>query len=574
MPDAAKLAALGDVLGKALPEVAHNAYTSYGPTVSTVEQEYTWHPLVGSVLRQVTHDLDVGGRTQLLVGWLGWLGKRRDAAVAALKLAGVSSDLPAKLDPKPTWLPTGPWSKPHFVDPSLWLVVGRHNTLEQEPDGTDQAVAGLTDPAGTAAAAAADPAVTTELLQQIRNLAEVYARWEAAAIIAAKLAGSQLTRPALTPPELVARVLALHRAEGALTVLPESDTLDASRYPVPLPPGRTQFTPQLNPNFYTYCASYLTDPVKYAHYVAIKKAASEPVADADSSFALTMAGMDIMWNTKFQPEVEACYPTTPPYDDSVKPTKNAFDWMALNREQASHQSHSDAVDEVTEELVIRQKMLDLTGITTDISGTVNRVVAVGADDYSHIPADPDGQVAWALKASGAAVGYLLLLLNQAAWYLDRLAYGPTRFGPTAPTRLPESIVYLLYHVGSEAPAMLSSAMLAATGPDASSPAAHALSSALHAHGYTGAVARAARKVIAVHKRTSSKFDKLSTGQLQTLATYWPTIAPVLGHAAVLPVLADYITAATPTEWKSWTEPRQNILGYRRMYEFLQRQVAP
>lgn len=575
MPDAAKLAKLGEVLGRALPTPAHTDYTSYGPTVTSIEQEYLWHPLADSVLQQVTA-LDVGKRTGLLVGWFGWLGTRRDTAVAALKLAGIDPDLPAKLNTKPNWLPTGPWSKPHFIDPAMWLVAGRHNTLSLEPDGTDQAHAGLASSAAAAsiaAAAAADPAVTTELLQQIRNLAEVYARWEAAAIIASRLVHTQLAKPALTAPELVARVLALFRAEGALTVLPEIDTLDISfredtSLSVPLPPGRSQCKPKINPNYYTYCATYLTDPVKYANLVAIKKATSPPIADADGCFVLTMAGMDIMFNTPFQREVEVCYPSATPYDDDVNPKKTNYDWWVLNRCQALGKpaTDTDLMKAVEQEFYDRLNQLALT-TPPNTSGSTNRVTATSAADYRSITGGAAG-------ASGASVGYLLLLLNQAAWYLDRLTYGPTRFGPKAPTRLPESIVYVLYHVGSEAPAMLSSAALAAMRPDASSSAAGALRNALRSHGYNRAVDRAARQVTTAHKSGSTKFEQLSTGQKKTLRDNWPTVAPVLGDPAVLPVLADYLTAATVAEWKSWAEPRQNILGYRRMYEFLRPQVAP
>lgn len=577
MPDAAKLAALGKVLAKARPKKAHNTRTSYGPTVTSIEQEYAWHPLTGWVQREVSL-LSVAKRSDLLVGWFGWLATRQKAAGTALQAAGIAADLPQHLLEEKDLrrkLPTGPGpGKPHFVDPRLRLVAGRANTLGTEPDGTDQALAGLADPTGTAAAAAGSPAVTTELLQQIRNLAEVYARWEAAATIATKLVGHQLARPALSAPELVARLLAVFRTEGDLNVLPESDTLDASLQAVPLPPGRSDMTAALYPSYYTYCATYLTDPAKYARFVAKNKLASDPVIDADSGFALTMAGMDIMWNRKFQPEVEACYPTTPPYDSIVNPQKDVFDWMALNREQASQQLHSAAVDEVTYELVARRQMLDFTTITTDIAGTANRITAIGRQAYGNITLDPGSPAGWALAASGAAVGYLLLLLNQPAWYLDRLTYGPTRFGPAAPTRLPESIVYLLYHVGSEAPAMLSSAALAAADPQAGSASAQALRTVLRQHGYTRAVAKAATSVISAHKVSKSRFESLSQDQLDTLHDNWPTVAPVLGHSEVLPVLADYIVNADGHEWKSWTGARANILGYRRMYEYLQQQVAP
>jgi hypothetical protein len=229
---------------------------------------------------------------------------------------------------------------------------------------------------------------------------------------------------------------------------------------------------------------------------------------------------------------------------------------------------------VTYELVARRQLLKPTTITSDIAGSANRITAIGKKAYDAITLDPASPAGWALKASGAGVGYLLLLLNQPAWYLDRLTYGPTRFGPTAPTRLPESIVYLLYHVGSEAPAMLSSAVLAATDPKAGSASAQALRTVLRQHGYTSAVADAATSVISASKVSASRFDSLSQDQLDTLHDHWPTVAPVLGHPAVLPVLADYIVTADKHEWKKWTGARANIVGYRRMYEYLQQQVAP
>ncbi|HEU5269363.1 MAG TPA: hypothetical protein VFU36_05505 [Jatrophihabitans sp.] len=552
MPNAAKLAALGKMLADAPVGTPHTQYTRIGPDVANLSDEFAWHPLIDYVHERLI-GLTTAQRAGVLTGWFGWLANRKKLAEAALQRAGLAAGLPAGL--KKQTLPTAPKGlRTHFTDPFLRLVAGRHTTVSAEPDGTDQALAGLADQAGTVAAAAADPAVAAELLQQIRNLAEVYARWEAAAIVATKLLGTQLTKPALTAPELVTRLLAFFRTEGDLTVPAESDTLDTTLQQVPLPPGRSNFTPAFSITYYSYCGTYLIDQNKFAGVWGGKS----PVVDADETQAFVLAGMDILWNQDYQREAEAYYPTGQPY-----PYTQLEDWWALNREKALGKTHDKAV-----ELAIGDRdhrRLQLTGVAGAATGThgpTYRVTPTGAAGYTG-------------TASGASVEYLVGMLTESAWYLDRLAYGPTRFGPKAPTRLPEPIVYLLYHAGSEAPALLCSAARAAVRASPGSDAAQKLRAVLHQHGYTAAVAKAALAVNGVTKPPSTTFAALSDEQLKILGANWPTVAPVLSDPAVLPVLLDYITTADATdEWKSWKGMRENVIGFRRMYEFLKPQVSP
>lgn len=558
VPDAAALAALGAVLAKAPARSPRSKATTLGPTFTLLDQEYAWHPLIGYVTQQL-RSRTVAERSAILSGWLSWLANRKTKAETALTLAHVAPGVPASL--KDQTLPKAPTGVDlHFTDPYLRLIAGRKNTYTTEPDGTDQALAALANQASAAANAAAGVDTSAALMQQIRNLADVYARWETAATIASRLVTTQLAKPALTAPELVTRLLAFFRAEGDLTVPPEADTLDATLQQVPLPPGRSFRKATVTPSYYTYCATVLMDQAKLAGLVGSRMT---PVEVAEQLQAFVLAGMDILWNDLFQSEAEAYYPTTPPYSYST-----LEDWWALNREGALGKKHDDAV---TLALADRDKrLLLLTSVTTGPAGMLGstyRVTPIGAAAY----AGPTH------TASGASVEYLAALLTEAAWYLDRLTYGPTRFGPGASTRLPEPIVYLLYHVGSEAPAMLCSAAQAAANPKAKSAAARALRTALQGNGYNRKVGAAMGALMSVRKTQAMAEKKApySKKQQACLTTNWPIVAPVLGNAAVLSALADYVTAADGKEWDdNFFTMRANVLGYRRMYEFLKPQVAP
>lgn len=553
VPDAAALAALGAVLAKAPIKDPRSQDTDLGPTISSPQQQYVWHPLIGSVTQQLGA-LTVADRAAVLAGWLNWLNDRKSKAENALKLAGVAADIPTKLAPA-RGLPTAPDGlKTHFIDPRLRLAAGRMNQDLQEPDGTDKALPALEDIAGTAASAAATAAAAAAMLQQVRNLADVYARWEAAATVAANLVSTQLARPALTAPELVARMLAFFRTEGDCTVPPEADTLDTSLQKVPLPPGRSLFWPQIGMTYYSYCATYLVDQAKYASYVIPGDVDDklgldiDPIVEADRAFALTLAGMDILRNKTFQREAEAVYPTSPPFVQT-----DQFDWWALNREKALGLDHDTAKTRVKTEYESQKGMLFFSEFGP--AGMLGSTYRVAAD-------------------AGWAAGYLTSMLTQAAWYLDRLSYGPTRFGPGAPTRLPEPMVYLLYHLGSEAPAMLCSATQAAYW--SSTPAAKPLRDALRANGYTQQIRAAAQNLKSVRKSLAEMLndDPYSDEEQRSLREDWPLVAPVLSQPAVLAALTDYLTTADGKEWKDFHPHRQNILGYRRMWEFLKPQVAP
>jgi hypothetical protein len=553
VPDAAALAALGAVLAKAPANEPRTDATRLGPTVTSLPQQYVWHPLIGYVTQQLAA-LTVTDRATVISGWLSWLDARKTKAEAALKSAGVATGMPAGLTPQS--LPKAPDDLlvTHFKDPFLRLAAGRKypkSQEAQEPQNTDLALAALADQAGAAAGYATDATKAAGLLQQIRNLADVYARWEAAATIAANLLATQLRKPALTAPELVARMLAFFRTEGDLTVPPEADTLDTTLQKVPLPPGRSLLAPMIYLSYYSYCATYLVDQAKYASYIPAGLD-PDPIVEADKSFALTLAGMDILWNPQFQEEAEAVYPSTPPWvrpDPEDDPDAD-FDWWALNRETALGLGHPAAKDQVVRDHDSQKGMLFLS--TFGPLGAPGSTYRLAAD-------------------SGSSVGYLVSMLTEAAWYLDRLSYGPTRFGPGAPTQLPEPMVYLLYHVGSEAPAMLCSAAQAAYR--GSSAAGGALRNALRQHGYNRTVAAAAQKLKSVRKTRATILDPYSPDQKKCLADNWPVVAPVLSGPAVLPALTDYITQADTDEWTDFYQMRENILGYRRMYEFLKPQVT-
>ena len=176
------------------------------------------------------------------------------------------------------------------------------------------------------------------------------------------------------------------------------------------------------------------------------------------------------------------------------------------------------------------------------------------------------------SCSGPSVEYCTLLMGEVLAYLDRLTYGPTRFGPTAMTRLPEPLVYALYHTGGDAPGFLASAAAYALLPSSSSDSAKALRTALQTQGIT-----AAQRDVLTHVRAQP-----DAPSKQTAHDAWPSLAPLLGSGAVAPALAAYLVSEGDSVWRSYLvkappgsdQPyeaesvRTNCIGYAQLYNYL------
>ena len=298
------------------------------------------------------------------------------------------------------------------------------------------------------------------------------------------------------------------------------------------------------------CATYLVDKVKQQTYDAY--GAEYPFDEADQVFSLGCFGLDILWNPDFQLQAENVFPSNPPFvSDSLLLNLPALNRGGVSPQDARNQAEQDRQRRHT--LLASQDLGDALRITT------------GA------------QAGYTGSCSGPSVEYCALLMGEALAYLDRLTYGPTRFGPTATTRLPEPLVYALYHTGGDAPGFLASAAAYALLPSSSSNSAKALRTALHTQGIT-----TAQRDVLTHVRT-----RPDAPSKQTARDAWPSLAPLLGSDTVAPALATYLASEGDSVWRSYLvkappgsnqsyeaeSVRTNCIGYAQLYKYLAAEVG-
>jgi hypothetical protein len=547
--------------------------TAVGPKITSQSQEGQYHPrldVVENALRNLSAPAD---RASVLTARLAWVQKRKAAAETALQAIGVSTALPATLTP--TQVTATEWPLTHadrrVTDLPFRLFAGQKKTVEGEVYDTDKALAALTD--GTVITTAAAQAVSSaNLLLQMRCLSDIYARWEMAARVTSSVIGAQLATPALSNQEMLARVLTYGRIEGDLSVPPEEDTLagtdpggDANQ--IGLPPGRSRFWPDLNPSAYLFCVTYLVQQRVFGAFWLPDAVPGLPVKWdlsmsgirmqlADISFTAALGGLDILWIQPFQLAAENL---VSPSGGTPFTVKDRFDWPALNRQMPASISHDDARTAAQDDYKTRLDLLTDSTIGP-ASAQASRITPVGASDFTGSP------------YSGAGVQYLGLVLSEGVRYLNRLTYGPTRFGAGAATRLPEILVYLLYHTGGDCAGLLASAAANALRPESKSSYAQDLGAALNSAGLTASLHGTLNKVW--HNPTTRGAVRIATDN-------WAAIAPLLGNEEVVTALANYIRNESDSVWTGWNTPevphgptiRSNCVGYAQLYEYLIDQIA-
>ena len=508
----------------------------------------------------------------MLSARLAWVSRRKVKAEAALTAIGVDPSLPSKIaktsvtkppagDPRFQWPLSG---DAHFG--CLWfrLLAGDKTGAPAKTGefvNTDQAFAALTD-ASVISAASQTAAASARLLLQLRCLADVYARWEMAARVTDLLVGDQLSQPLLTKEELLARVLAYARAEGDLSIPPEDDTLQGTdpgaASGIALPPGRSRFGFALTFSAYMYCVTFVAVardrpdvpfPAWFVPGFLTGWDLSDPATfakAADFSFTAVLGGLDILWVTGFQTAAEELAPGSGPF----VPT-GQFDWPALNRGLAG--GLADPKGAAQADYNTRMKLLTATTVVTgppDVWRTSACASSAYTGDYS-----------------GAGAHYAALVVSEGIRYMNRLTYGPTRFGAGADieTRLPEILVYLWYHKGDQGAGVLSSAGGSALRPK-------------HTTAYSTALATALRNCDAYTPSLETTLGDVwrsatTEGSTQIAKDNWGDIAPLLGDKTVVEPLADYIRNEGETVWKGWAKHRPNCIGYAQLYDYLVYQLT-
>jgi hypothetical protein len=561
--------------------------TLFGPVITKQSQERLYHPLVGVVQTSLAN-LSPTDRQNVLSTRLAWVAARKENAESALgAIDGVATSIPSSLAQTHVNKPPSQGGPPYarFVWPlttevrvkDLWfrLLAGDPNgTPDATGDvvNTDRAFAALTD-ASVISDASQTAAATASLLLQLRCLADVYARWEMGARVAALVVDDQLSNPALTPAQMLARVLALARIEGDLSIPPEDDTLQGidpgAASNIALPPGRAHFTYIVYPSAYMHCVTYLAVAKDYPKipfpsgifvpgfltgWTLSDSATFKKIADY--SFTIVLGGLDILWSVDLQTGAEQLAPGSPPFVSNAQ-----FDWPALNRGLAGGLDNPRGAAQTDYET----RMGLLTPYTA-VAGppAVVRMTACAASNYQG-------------DYSGAGANYAALVVSEGVRYMNRLAYGPTRFGPgdTIATGLPEILVYLWYHtttlerganlaklrgwkVGSLGAGLLSSAASSALRSSHVTPYSTALKAKLQGStAWTPDLGDILDKIRNANKTDSPKLamDK------------WPSIAPLLGDKCVVPALADYIRYEGDAVWKGWRRIRSNCIGYAQLYDY-------
>jgi hypothetical protein len=548
------------------------ANTMLGPQLTAQSQEGQYHPLAG-VVQKALAGLPPASWASVLSARLAWVTTRKTTAETALSVVGVDASLPASLaktmvtKPVAGGDPTFQWPLTmDIIFSRLWfrLLAGNHDapTAKGEVINTDQAFAALTD-ASVVSNASGTAQASARLLLQMRCLADVYARWEMAAQVTSMLYADQLADPQLTKQELLARVLAYARIEGDLSIPPEDDTLQGTdpgaASGVALPPGRTRLDFTLNPSAYLYCVTYLVRQMDFGPsppgyfvpgFLADFNLLDPPTraTAADWSFTLVLGGLDILWDQEFQTAAEQLAPGS----DEFVPS-DQFDWPALNRGLAQSLTHEQGRAAAQADYQTRMGLLTARTVQTG-PPAISRTSAIASSAYKG-------------PYSGAGANYAAMVVSEGVRYLNRLAYGPTRFGAgdAISTQLPEILVYLWYHTGDKGAGLLSSAAGSALRPNKASPYSTPLKTALQESGaYTPALGAILDSVWNTPSAVAS---------LNLAKSNWDTIAPLLGDAGVVKPLADYIRHEGDAVWKSWLTARANCIAYANLYDYLLGQIT-
>lgn len=573
--DAALLAGLA--LGAAnAPRWTEIAHTDFGPQLTRQSQEGLYHPLVRVVQTSLVQLATAADRESVLSARLDWVKVRKAKAESALTAIGVDISLPSGIartrvtapggsgDPRFQWPLSG-----HISFTRLWyrLLAGNRDdapTAVGEVINTDQAFAALTH-ASVIGDASQTAEASASLLLQLRCLADIYARWEMAARVTDLLAADQLAQPPLTKEQLLARVLAFARTEGDLAIPPEDDTLQGTDSGavsgIALPPGRSRFSFNLGPSAYMYCVTYLAVARNRTDYpfpagVFLPGSLTDwDLSDpdtlaqvADYSFTLVLGGLDILWFTAYQTAAEQLAPGSALFS----PT-DQFDSQALNRGLAGGLTSAEAKTAAEADYLTRTGLLNARMVVTG-PPPVSRTSACASSDYTG-------------DYSGAAAHYAALVVSEGIRYMNRLTYGPTRFGTGADieTRLPEILVYLWYHAGDRGAGVLSSAGGSALRPRRTT-------------AYSTALATAMRNCDAYTPSLETTLGDVwnaptTEGSTQIAKDNWGDLAPLLGDKTVVKPLADYIRNEGETVWKSWAKHRPNCIGYAQLYDYLVYQLT-
>jgi hypothetical protein len=545
-------------VAKAAAKVPHYhapAPTLIGPKIVTLADEEQYHPLVSAVRAEVT-SLTIDQRKALLNARVAWVRSRRDSMRAALTAVGLPDDAPAKIA-VPTAKADWPLSRSlRVIDLSFRLREDEHTHHVPENLATDRALAALNgDPVD---AEGADPGKTAALLQQIRCLAEVYTRWEVTAKLTTALLGKQLAVPPLSAAELAARILTFWRIEGDLAVPPENDTLAGSDLPagiasVPLPPGRTRLDYNLvwRPHMYSVTALFRQDTFSAVTTgLAYATGSTWPVDLSDVGVAATvgnaslivvLAGLDILYVQDFQKRAEKRFTTDPPWTYA-----DELSWPALNRQVPLSRPLADARAEAQADGDRRKALV----FPVQVGPTASPAQRVSVKGMSGYPSSTG--------FSSPGVEYTALVVGEAIRYLNRLTSGPVRFGPGAAPRLPEHMVYLLYHTGHEAKGMLGSAAAYAVLKSPRAPA-KAVHDALPASARDKKTSLGA--VLAAIRNPPPHQTSVDIAEAN-----WDILGPVLGDPAVMSALANYVRHAPEDMWKFWVPQRSNVIGYDHLYQ--------
>lgn len=588
-----------------------------GPKITSQSQESLFHPLVAAVRAQLGGLSSPAAVLSVLTTRRNWVLGQQACAEAALTALGLAKDLPSTIAVESPALPELDWplgtanADRRLSNRNFRLRAGQSELFNGENTSTDKAVAALTDDTVLSAAAQASASAAAMLLQ-LRCLADVYTRWEVCARLAADLVGAQLASPPLTNAEMLARVLTYARIEGDLSIPPEEDTLEGSdngadSSHIPLPPGRSRLIPYLRISGYMRCITFLALPQKfsfknrYGVIVNIDLSNSNTMTGvADAILTLVLGGLDILWDATMQTGAESPYfggltaPAGSQYADVTQ-----LQWAALNRQIPTSVAPDTAVGQAKTDYARRLALLSSTPVplpspqNPNPSPQADRVTAIGAEHYQG-PYSGSG-----LPFSGAGAEYAYLVLSEGVRYLNRLTYGPERFGAGATPRLPEILVYLLFHMGQEGKAMIASAAGAAL--NGTSDKAVALTQAMRAAGLMATRDDILNQILNARDTRDGMGNIISTGtqnSVQIATANWdtiptslggvlPGIAPVLGTDAVAQALADYVRYATASEWKSWVKPtsqaqspqggkgsspRGNCIGYAQLYDYLTSQI--
>ncbi len=547
-----------------LPLYKRPPNTPFGPKIAKKSDEAKYHPLLDGLKTTFT-PMSVADRTAVLNFRLNWLRARATAAGNALTAAGFAVDLPSKMIQA---------TSDHWPLRNLGQAMGQLDfrlNLQQsvgvhrgDPEVTDTANAYALILGGTVDAAAADPGASALLMMQIRCLADVYGRWEVGARLTQELVGVQFIAPPLTASELLARILTFWRVEGDMSLPPENDTLDStaagSDTPVgipvvPLPAGRSNFKYTVMPRAHMYFVTWLAKANQIQFQdpwtrVWSQVNWSDPVTAvkfADMAFNFALAGLDILWKADFEAGAEGTTFTS------------QFQWVSLN-----WQVPADAQTAYNR----RQQLLGTVSFPGPPQAVV-RVAGVSAASYSALVPAP--------KYSGASAEYASSVLGEAIRYMNRLTSGPTRFGPGAAPRVPELLVYLLYHAGgSQFRAVIASAAAHAVLPKSHSAGAVNLRNALPAD-FSDPKSDNGKLLRDIQNGSTENSELKATAA-------WPSVADggrgwglIFGSDAVLKALDAYIRDEKDTVWGSWVKtkdkqgatvrgPRANVIQYDNLYQ--------